>query len=213
MNRVSLAAAMLGALLLGGLTAHAQIATISGSYDLLQADTPALTFHNSSAFDFTGAQMVLHGYQGLNDGITQTVGLPDILHGTDYNYIWNGAFTPGNLTSYDYDDSYGYPTPMQVGNFSVTFTAMWDGMPIYSQFSPTTNATGGFVGWEGLTPAGVSEDYTYDAHQGSVTGTLAYIYEGTPPPIPEPSSLALAGIGLIGGATVAYRRRRQNGKV
>jgi PEP-CTERM motif len=91
----------------------------------------------------------------------------------------------------------------QPGNFSVTFTAMvsggaYNGQPVYSVFSPTTNATGGFVGWEGLDMLGYSENPLYDVHTGVVTGHLADINLGTPPPpTPEPSTLLMWGTGLL----------------
>jgi len=37
---------------------------------------------------------VLHGYQGLNNGKSQTVILPDLAAGNT-NYNWLGAFVPG----------------------------------------------------------------------------------------------------------------------
>ncbi len=198
------------------------VATITGQYDTAEYDTPDLVFYNTSAYDLTGAQMVLHGYQGLNNGLTQTVALPNITAGTNYTYVWNGPTTPGNLTAYDYDDEWGNTTPYNpacvvgqslcsyVGNFSVTFTAMWDGKPVYSQFSPSNNYTKGFVGWEGLDPNGLSET-TYDAHSGTPQGTLALINIGIPhSPVPEPSEYALtmAGLGLMG--FIAYRRKRDS---
>jgi len=35
-------------------------------------------------------------------------------------------------------------------------------------FSPTTNKTGGFLGWEGLDPTGLSET-VYEEHSGSTS--------------------------------------------
>ena len=200
------------------------VATIDGSYDTLIYDSPALTFHNTSGYDLAGAQIVLHGYQGLNNGITQTVSLGTLLAG-DTNYIWTGATVPGNLTAYDYDDEWGntpsgYTNPgcvvggglcSLVGNFDVTFTATLSGVgplngsPVFSVFSPTTNFTGGFVGWEGLDPTGLSES-VYDVHNGTLGGTLAVIAIGTPPPIPEPATLTLLGAGL---AALGFARRRR----
>ena len=94
----------------------------------------------------------------------------------------------------------------QTGNFSVTFTAavsggLYDGQSVFSVFSPTSNATGGFVGWEGLDQAGYSENPLYDDHTGSLTGTLANIDLGVVP-TPEPNTFlilatALAGLGLF----------------
>lgn len=186
----------------------APIATIDGAYDSAAYDTPDLVFHNTSAFDFTGAQITLKGYQGLNNGIVQSVSLPNILAGTSYTYIWSGPTTAGNLTAYDYDDEYGV-APLQVGNFNVTFTAMWNSLPIFSVFSPTTNATGGFVGWEGLDPNGFAENFTYDTHNGTVNGTLANIFVGTPPGVPEPTTWGLMILGF-GGMGAVLRRRRND---
>ena len=141
----------------------------------------------------------------------------------------------GDLTSYDYDDEYtgtpyqipttncGYPQGCvsgggpqwyaQTGSFTVTFTATvqggtYDGQSVYSVFSDATNATGGFVGWEGIDPNGYSES-PYDIHSGGITNDLANIYLGVPPPpgVPEPAEWALMLIGF-GGLGAVIRRRR-----
>jgi hypothetical protein len=200
----------------------APIATIDGSYDTCFYDTPCLTFHNTSPFALNNAQIVLHGYQGLNNGHTAIVALGNLPVG-DTTYIWLGPTVAGSLTSYDYDDEWGnspagYTNPgcvvgaalcSLVGNFDVTFTASWQnvpgGTPVFSVFSPTTNFTGGFVGWEGLNPSGLSES-VYDVHNGTLGGTLAVINIGTPPTVPEPGTLSLLGACLA--ALGLFRRRK-----
>jgi hypothetical protein len=96
------------------------------------------------------------------------------------------------------------------GNFGVTYTGTWGNgsQAVYSVFSPSSNASGGFVGWEGIDPNGWSENAIDDVHNGSINGVLANIYLGTPPPIgvPEPLSLSLFGAGVAG---VAWMRRRK----
>ena len=214
------------------------VATIVGAYDKDAYDTPELDLTNSSGGQLINAQMVLKGYQpGTNNfGVTQTVPLSySFLDGTTTDIVWGQipgfANQPnvgplGNLASYDYDDE-GSPIISNpgcivnaslcalVGNFSVTFTATvsggtFNGAPVFSVFSPTTNFTGGFVGWEGLDPTGLSET-TFDQHSGSFSGTMAIIQIGRPP-VPEPSTWAMMLIG-VGGLGFASYWARKSAKV
>ena len=152
--------------------------------------------------------------------------------------VVSSSTVPGNLTAYDYDDEYiGTPDIIndptcggggcapgggpqwyaQVGNFSVLFTAVvsggaYDGQNVYSEFSPTSNVTGSFVGWEGLDPNGYSESPLYDVHSGSVTGDMANIDLGLPPPpgtVPEPASFGLVFAALAALRFSTRRRGRQ----
>jgi PEP-CTERM motif len=171
-----------------------------------------------------------------NFGIVQTVPLSySFLNGSTTDIIWGQipgfANYPtsgpgGNLTSYDYDDEWGntpagYTNPAcvvgaalcsPVGNFSVTFTATisggtFNGDPVFAVFSPTTNFTGGFVGWEGLDQNGVSES-VFDEHSGTFSGTMAIVQIGTPPPVPEPSTWVMMLVGFGGLGFAAYRARK-----
>jgi len=204
--------------------AHATtVATIVGAYDNLVYDTPELQFTNTSGGTLTNAQMVLTGYQGLNNGIVQTVALPDMGAGTTI-FDWGSipgapsSTSPGNLTAYDYDDEWGNSPPgytnpnctvgttlcSLVGNFRVVFTATisggaFNGKPVFSVFSPNTNFTGGFVGWEGLDPTGLSET-TFDQHSGTFSGTMAVVNIGTPVPEAATWALMLVGFAGLGGA-------------
>lgn len=202
------------------------VATIGGCYDCGVYDTPSLIFNNSTGGTLTNAQMVLNGYQGDNNGRTATVNLGSLSTGSTNFYWGSlpgvsGSMTPSSLTAYDYDDeftgtSYQIPTtncggtcvsggaPVYyalTGNFGVTFTATvsggaYNGQTVYSVFSPSSNATGGFVGWEGLNPSGYSES-SYDIHSGVITGHLADISLGVPPAVPEPAPIAFLSLGLL----------------
>lgn len=228
----SMAAASLG--ILGSAPAHANniVATIVGAYDYSAYDTPELDFTNSSGGALVNAQMVLTGYQGLNNHVTQTVDLSGygFANGSTTAVVWgyipgaDGSTSPGNLTAYDYDDEWGNTPPgytnpgctvttglcSLVGNFKVVFTATISGGPnngkaVFASFSPTTNYTGGFVGWLGLDPTGLSET-AYDNHSGTFSGTMAVIRLGVPG-VPEPATwgLMIAGMGLAGAS---LRRRK-----
>lgn len=222
--------------------AIAPVATINGCYDCVTYDTPSLQINNTTGGTLSNAQMVLHGYQGDNYGLTLAVPLGDLGAGST-TFTWgslpgvDGSTSPFSLSAYDYDDefigtAYAINDPTcggggcvgsdayyaQVGNFAVTFTAivsggLYNGDSVYSVFSPANNATGSFVGWEGLTPSGYSESFLYDVHVGSFSGTLADIYLGTPPAagVPEPDSFwMLVGglwmIGLLGWLSGKHKR-------
>jgi hypothetical protein len=231
------------ALLLGSVNplVAAPIATIDGIYDASGAyggqayDTPTLVFHNTSSYDFINTKVVLTGYQGTNNGVTQTLTLGTMPAGKDYVLVWavsQAGVTfppgppastnagapdatnqkPGDLFTYDYDDEYGVVSSAQPGNFSVTFTATLsgagplNGQPIFSVFSPTTNFTGGFVGWEGLDQNGFAES-VFDNHNTTVSGILAEINLGLPPGVPEPTSLALFGLATLTAGYFGLRRK------
>ena len=230
---VSVAAlAAAGALTLGSAAnAGTVVSTIDGCYDCGVYDTPSLTFHNTSGGNFVGASIFLKGYQGLNNGTSLSVNLGTIGVG-DTQYFWgslpgvSGSTTPGNLAAYDYDDEWGNTPPgftdpgcvinaslcALVGNFSVTFNATisggaFDGQAITSVFSPSSNFTGGFVGWEGLDPNGLSETAAYDVHNGTFSGTLAQVTLGTTA-IPEPSTWAMMLVGFVGLGYSAFRAKK-----
>jgi hypothetical protein len=202
----------------------AHIATIDGEYNNPASpfyDTPSLIFRNTSVYDFNSAVLTLTPYQPgtVNFGIApQSRSFGPILAGTTQNFFWlDGApsVVVGNLFSYDYDDATVFGTQVKaVGNFSVTFTAIANnptnpldpnnGKPIFSVFSPTTNATGGFVGWEGLDPNGVNENFVYDNHNGTTNGTMALTLASRLPN--QPPSPCLASASPAWPATAGVER-------
>jgi len=190
------------------------------AYNASSYDTPVIYIINSSGYDMNVASLTGFRYQGGANGIDLTdtaAGFPaTIAANSVYAYIWNtggGNCGPGlgtNLFANDYDDLLGCSTSDQPGNVQLTFSATLaggpDAGPIYAQFSPTTNYTGSFVGFEGLDETGNAES-VWDAHSGTEVGTLAVIQTGIAPEnVPEPITLSLFGAGVAGAA--ALRRRK-----
>jgi hypothetical protein len=91
------------------------VSTINGYYDVDGYDTPSLHVSNTTGFDFTDVTLTLTGYQGINNGLTQTAHMADVAAGSTAVWVWGGnipgepgccGVVPGNLFSYDYDDEY-----------------------------------------------------------------------------------------------------------
>lgn len=142
--------------------AHAEVlvSTIDGFYGGTYYDTPWLTVSNSTSYDFTNVVLTLTGYQGLNNGSSQSADLGPITAGTVDTVVWGSVPGVGpvlhpataytNMFEYDYDDEYG-GTGFVVsnsaciqgsyycaytGNFYITLTATWDN-PAYGGGSGT----------------------------------------------------------------------------
>ncbi len=126
-------------------------------------DTPALFFSNTSGYTIINAQMVLTvspaengGWNVLNNGVTQTVSLPNLVTGANTQITWAGA---GPLFNFDYEDNYSSnsgnnpfygstPGTQNPGSFAANCTLNAPGQhPEWTQFcAPTGNFLVTFTG-------------------------------------------------------------------
>lgn len=199
-----------------------------GSYD-----TPSLFIVNTGSKSLTGLTLAATGYQGVNNGGTQSITIPNVAGGSVLDIVWQDGYAyqaPGTFFNYDYDDSYfstnfttpycapeGYSYCALIGNFDLSLKGTLNGGPISSDFSPDNTQDGGnvagtFVGFEGVNPQGWTESI-YDNHSGTTPGVLAYIYTGTHGcqtcTIPESSTWAMMLTGFAGLGSLALARRRR----
>lgn len=180
-------------------------------------DDPSLFIYNTTQFAFTNVTIQGHGYQGQNDGTTQspTNGVPGTIAANSvFQFSWDdypgGASCgqgAGNLFAYDYDDTYGCSGAAQPGNVEILFKATWNGQAVSALFSPTTNLTGGFVGFEGLDQGGFAET-SFDNHSPGEGAYVANIQVGDQSFVPEPTTWALmmAGLGMVGAGLRSRRK-------
>jgi len=96
----------------------------------------------------------------------------------------------GGVFSYDYDDYYD-------GESAYTFSADAGAQHINLTFSPSSNLTGGFVGFLGND----SNGWEWDAEIGATK-----VAETSDAPEPASWALMLAGFGAIGGALRTRRK-------
>jgi hypothetical protein len=121
-------------------------------------DSPNLFIYNPTGSSFTNVSLTFTGYNGLNNGLSQTISSANIAPHTVFKLIWG---TGGTFFAFDYDDSKGQTTTLnggqgpvtpasggapvcaavgagicaKVGNFDVAFSALLNGHPISSNFS------------------------------------------------------------------------------
>jgi PEP-CTERM motif len=190
-------------------------------------DDPSLFIYNLTAFSFSNAKLVGRGYQGSNIGIVQTApGLATTIgSNTVYQYSWPGypygaycGLGAGSLFTYDYDDEYGCSGAARPGNVELIFSAHWNN-PAYNSgagidvstviFSPNSNLTSAFFGFEGLDQYGFAET-SWDAHTNSPGAYVANINIGSAQTFnaPEPITLTLFGAGLAGAAALRRRKKK-----
>jgi len=190
-------------------------------------DDPSLFIYNLTGFTFSNVTLTGMGYQGVNNGLIQLApGLASTIgSNTVYQYSWPGypfgaycGLGAGALFTYDYDDEDGCSSSAQPGNVALIFSAHWDN-PAYNSgagidisttiFSPNSNLTGSFFGFEGLDANGFAES-SWDAHSPSPGAYVANIDIGEAQTFgtPEPVTLSLFGVGLAGAFAMRRRKRK-----
>jgi hypothetical protein len=96
--------------------AETLVSTIDGFYGGTYYDTPWLTISNSTGYSFTDVVLTATGYDGLNNGASQSVNLGTISANSTDTVVWgvqgagpvvNPTTAYTNFFADDYDDEYG----------------------------------------------------------------------------------------------------------
>ena len=166
------------------------------------SDIAYITITNTGAAAFTNVTLSGTKYQDYTT--TDTVALPDIAAGTT---LASSSFDlPFSEAQYSYGNGNDVDEG-ELGNFSLLFSALQNGQAVTATFSPTTNASGGFVGFEGYDARGNASDGEFNVTTlATIPATVAP--HGLPA-VPEPSQFAGMGLGLFSLAGLMLRARRR----
>jgi hypothetical protein len=80
----------------------------------------------------------------------------------------------------------------------------------FSSNLPPTVGSGPNSLWYGFAPGNFTQNTTWAINDGATTNYLnaQFTASALPAPVPEPASILLVGMGVVGVAAYAYRRRR-----
>ena len=163
--------ALTGALVLAlGSSAHAQIVgTIDGGY---VGDNMQFNINNTGSLNFTNVVLSASLYGASSDNIGTVVAGGSV---SDSSGIYGGD-----------------PDDLSYSEFPVTLTGLYGSTPFSVTFSPSVNASGSFVDFEGTGP---DNDFN-PVHVADITAAT-----------PEPGSIALLVGMSVSGAGFLVRRR------
>jgi hypothetical protein len=150
-----------------------------------QSTATVQQFFNSNS----SAVTVLTGSSHLSDILT-TAG---IIQSGGYILFTGSTFLNAGTTSYSVNHDDG--AELQV-----------NGQTAFSSPGPTTQITS-----TGSVTAGSAGNYTFNLAFGEVNGTPAVIQFSPALPTPEPSTLAIGGVGALGMIGYGLRRRKAKG--
>ncbi|MHB8652818.1 MAG: hypothetical protein ACYDA9_02965 [Terriglobia bacterium] len=181
------------------------VSTINGYYDVDAYDSPSLHISNSTLYSFSNVHMTLTGYQGLNNGKSESVSLSDILAGGTQIDVWgslpgvNSSTSPGNLSAYDYDDEY-------VNSFNSATGYGLSSLPNNLVLAPQCAPQSDIYGWNYCADTGnfyVTITATWNNPSYGPSGTSIYSQFS-----PDPN---LAGAGNAAGTFVGWEGLDPNG--
>ena len=174
------------------------IGTIKAEYATVNSgDNTRFTFTNLTAAPITNVVLTGTGISGSFTPTTGTKNLADIPASGFVVFAFNNTSSTGSTNPFhnDFDDFF-------FGSVQYSLSGLWNGVPIsldFDPFSPSSNASGGFLGFLGNNAAGSGSDPI--VQPTVVANILAN-------EVPEPTSMALFGIMAVSGAVYGWRRRK-----
>jgi hypothetical protein len=188
MKRVGLATAVFLAVAGSQAKADLVIGNVVATYNGNTIDNTIFQFNNTSGSALTGLTLSGLGISGTINGVTGSTAIPNIAAGGSFTFTFNGS----GVFQSDFDD-------FHTGAVRYTLSGTSNGQAATAVFSPSSNASGGFVGFLGNDANGNEQDGVFLGIKVANITVAA---------VPEPSTISMAVIAGISGL-VMYRRRKR----
>jgi hypothetical protein len=117
------------------------------------SDLTELIIENTASAPITGITLSGIGTSGSITGSTGSVSLGDLASGGSITFFFYGQ--PADIFHYSFDDYF-------TGEVTYTLTGTFQSQRVSTTFSPSVNASGGFVGFLGNGPDGREVDIPFD---------------------------------------------------